>query len=119
MAVVDTSYVWEREGTLYVGNTRVTVGSLIAAWRNEGYTAEEVQQGFPALSLAQVYGAVAYYLDHQGELDRMFEEDNQRYQQQRAHERAADPDFYRRLDERTSRLRQRLAGSDRSDDART
>ncbi len=60
MTVANTSYVREHQGTLYVGDTRVTLTSLIAAWKNEGYTAEELQFGFPSLSLAQAYRAIAY-----------------------------------------------------------
>ncbi len=104
MATVNTSYIEEREGVLYIGNTRVALSSLIAAWRNEGYTAEELRLGFPVLSLAQVYGAIAYYLDHQTELDERFRADDERYQRLRAGDRTSDPEFYQRLDERRARL---------------
>lgn len=109
MAVADTTYVRERDGVLYIGDTRVTVCSLIAAWQNEGYTPEELQIGFPSLSLAQVYGAVAYYLDHQQALDRLFTAENEQYAAQYTQARASDPEFYRRLEERKNHLRQRLA----------
>jgi hypothetical protein len=83
----------------------VTVASLVAAWRNKGYTAEELRLGFPALSLAQVYGTIAYYLEHQAELDQNFAEDERRNWRQRAQDRAANPDFYQRLEEQRARLR--------------
>lgn len=55
MATVDASYVQSRDGVYYVGETRVTLSSLIAAWRNEGYTAGgELLLGFPALTFAQI-----------------------------------------------------------------
>ena len=106
MAVADISFVTERDGTLFVGDTRVTVSSLVAAWRNEGYTPEELQLGFPDATLAQVYGAIAYYLAHQHEIDAVFRQDEQRYWQQRTQDRDADPDFYTRLEQRKARLRQ-------------
>ncbi len=112
MALADTSYVREQDGILYVGATRVTVHGLIAAWRNEGYSAEELQSEFPALSLAQVYGTIAYYLDHQQDLDARFAADDQEYYEQRVRDREADPDFYRLLDQRRARLRKRLRVSD-------
>jgi uncharacterized protein (DUF433 family) len=90
IATAETTYVREREGALYVGETRVTVASLISSWRNEGYTAEEAQAAFPALSLAQVYGTIAYYLDHQVELDAQFIAGDQAYW--RLRERNANPD---------------------------
>ena len=104
MATVNTSYIQERESILYISDTRVALSSLTAAWRNEGYTAEELRLGFPSLSLAQVYGAIAYYLDHQAGLDERFRADEERYQRQRASDRASDPEFYQRLDERKARL---------------
>ena len=107
MAVAQTPYVQERAGVLYVGTTRVAVFSLIAAWRNEGYTAEELQLGFPSTSLSQVYGTIAYYLDHQAELDRAFAEENEHYWRQRSRDHEVDPVFYQRLDERRKHLHQR------------
>lgn len=112
MAVAETPYVRERDGVLYVGDTRVTVSSLIAAWLTEGYTAEEVQQGFPAVSLAQVYGTIAYYLDHRTAVDQQLAEDAARYDALQVRDRAADPAFYQRLDERRARIRQQLAQND-------
>lgn len=112
MAVVETPYVRERDGVLYVGDTRVTVSSLIAAWLTEGYTAEELQQGFPAVSLAQVYGTIAYYLDHRTAVDQQLSEDSAHYDALRAQDRAANPALYQRLDERRARIRQHLAQKD-------
>ncbi|MGZ3583419.1 MAG: DUF433 domain-containing protein [Ktedonobacterales bacterium] len=109
MAIADTTYVQERDDVLYIGDTRVTVHSLIAAWQNEGYTAEELWIGFPALSLAQVYGAIAYYLDHQSALDPLFAAENERYAARHTEARANDPEFYRQLEERKDHMRQRLA----------
>ncbi|MGE5335374.1 MAG: DUF433 domain-containing protein [Nitrososphaerota archaeon] len=112
MALADPSYVREHDSTLYVGMTRVTVHSLVAAWRNEGYSAEELQLGFPALSLAQVYGTIAYYLDHQQNLDARFAAEDQEYYRQRALAQEADPDFYHQLDARKAALRMRLSTPD-------
>lgn len=79
MATVDASYVQSRDGVYDVGETRVTLSSLIAAWRNEGYTAGgELLLGFPALTFAQMYGALAFYLDHEAELDAEFQTQNER-----------------------------------------
>src|SRR5437868_8813518 len=107
MAIADTTYVQERDGVLHIGDTRVTLHSLIASWQNEGYTAEELRIGFPMLSLAQVYGAIAYYLDHQSALDPLFAAENEQYAAQRIQARASDPAFYRQMEERKEHLRGR------------
>ena len=56
-------YVEEREGAYYVAGSRVSLASVIFAFR-EGASPETIRQNFPSLSLGQVYGAVAFYLNH-------------------------------------------------------
>lgn len=55
------------DGTVRVGTTRVTLDTIVAAF-SEGLTAEEIAQQYPAVSLADVYATVAYYLRHQDEV---------------------------------------------------
>src|SRR6266571_936967 len=63
-----TPYIEQREGGYYVAGTRVSLDSLVYAFRS-GESAETIQQQFPSLSLEQVYGAIAFYLGHQAEVD--------------------------------------------------
>src|SRR5579864_7726122 len=56
------------DGVIRVGNTRVTLDTIIAAF-NEGATAEEIAQQYSVLSLADVYAVVAYYLNHKTDVD--------------------------------------------------
>jgi uncharacterized protein (DUF433 family) len=51
-----------------VGKTRVTLDTVVAAFR-EGATAEEIAQQYPSLTLAATYATIAYYLNHQAEID--------------------------------------------------
>ena len=63
-----TEYIEQREGGYYVAGTRVSLDSLVYAFRG-GESPETIQQQFPSLSLEQVYGAIAFYLGHQAEVD--------------------------------------------------
>lgn len=56
-----------------VGGTRVTLDSVVEAFE-EGFTPEEIQQQYPALALGDVYGTIAYFLNHRGEVDAYIEE---------------------------------------------
>lgn len=57
-----------REGLWRVAGTRVSIDSIIHAfWR--GSTPEQIVQDYDALSLAQVYGVVHYYLTHRRAVD--------------------------------------------------
>lgn len=48
-------------GAVRVGNTRVTLDTVIGAFL-EGATAEEILQQYPSLKLADIYFAIGYYL---------------------------------------------------------
>jgi uncharacterized protein (DUF433 family) len=59
-------YIEERDGGLYVAGSRVSLASIIFAFQ-EGGSPETIRQNFSSLSLPQVYGAIAYYLNHPSE----------------------------------------------------
>jgi len=58
----------DEHGVLRVGETRVMLDSVVVAYQ-QGHSAETIQQQYSALSLADVYGAIAYYLRHRSEVD--------------------------------------------------
>jgi len=51
----------DKDGVIRVGNTRVTLQTLVTAF-NGGSTAEEIVYQFPVLNLADVYAVITYYL---------------------------------------------------------
>ena len=51
-----------------VGNTRVTLDTVIMAFK-EGATAEEIVSQYPTLDLADVYAVISYYLQHQPKVE--------------------------------------------------
>jgi hypothetical protein len=53
---------------LRVGKTRVTLDTVVAAF-NDGASPEEIVARYPSLSLADVYGAIALYLEHREDVD--------------------------------------------------
>lgn len=57
-------YVEERNGVYYVSGTRVSLDSLVYCFR-EGLSPESIREEFETLTLAQVYGALAHYLENQ------------------------------------------------------
>ncbi len=61
-------YIEQRNGGYYVAGSRVSLDSVVYCFRS-GDSPETIRQNFPDLSLEQVYGAVAFYLRHQAEVD--------------------------------------------------
>lgn len=56
------------DGVVRVARTRVTLDSLVAAFRS-GSTPEEIAQQYPSLDLADIYSVIAYYLRHEAEVE--------------------------------------------------
>ena len=61
-------YVRKVEGTYRIGETRVSLDSVVYLFR-EGISAEGMVENYPAVSLEQVHGALAFYLANQQEND--------------------------------------------------
>jgi uncharacterized protein (DUF433 family) len=71
MSAAATTYVQLRDGFYYVGSSRVSLRSVVEGWKR-GETPEHIQEGYPSLTLAQVFGAIAFYLEHQEEVEESF-----------------------------------------------
>jgi uncharacterized protein (DUF433 family) len=61
-------YIEQRDGNYYISGTRVSLDSLIHAFRR-GESPETICQNFDVLHLEEVYGAIAYYLANQAAID--------------------------------------------------
>ncbi len=61
-------YIEEREGNYYVTGTRVSLDSIVHGFRR-GESPETICQNFEVLHLEEIYGAIAYYLAYQPEID--------------------------------------------------
>ncbi len=48
----------DKDGVVRVGGTRVTLDTVVAAFK-EGATAEEIVQQYPSLELADVYAVIS------------------------------------------------------------
>ena len=66
-------YVEKQERVFRIRGTRVALDSIIYQYRT-GCSPEAIQDAFPVLSLSQVYGAIACYLDLEADLDQYLAE---------------------------------------------
>ncbi len=74
--LVETRYehvTLDGEQVPIIANTLMKVIELVLARIAYGWSPEELHFQFPHLSLGQIYSALAYYWDHQEELDRDIE----------------------------------------------
>ena len=61
-------YIELREANYFIRDSRVSLDSVVYGFLN-GDSPETIRDNFPTLNLEQVYGAIAYYLSHQAEID--------------------------------------------------
>jgi len=91
-------YVKKVEGAYRVGDTRVSLDSVVYRFL-EGLSPETIQADcFPTLTLDQVYGAISYYLTNRVEIDQYLQDADEGYEAFRQRKRAEYPDAHRRLD---------------------
>lgn len=72
-ATIAAPFKSDTEGVVRVGDTRVTLDTVISAFKN-GSTCEEIVFQFPVLKLADVYSAISYYLNHQDKVEAYLEQ---------------------------------------------
>ena len=58
----------DAHGVVRVGGTRVTLDTVISAYLR-GEDAEKIADSYPAISLADVYATISYYLRHRTQVD--------------------------------------------------
>src|SRR5437660_8676285 len=93
---MNKEYVKKVEGTYRVGDTRVSLDSLIYLF-HEGMSVESMVESYPTLTLEAVHGALAYYLANQGEIDAYLAEGEQMSESQHAHSRDANAELIAKL----------------------
>ena len=58
----------DADGVVRVGNTRITLDTLVAAYL-DGLTIEAISEQYPSLRLSEVYATIGYYLSHQVDVE--------------------------------------------------
>jgi uncharacterized protein (DUF433 family) len=58
----------DADGVILVGNTRITLDTIVTAFK-QGATAEEIAQQYPTVPLADLYYVIGYYLRRRDEVE--------------------------------------------------
>ena len=91
-------YVEQSDGAYRIAGTRVSLDSVVYAFRR-GASPESIQRSYPLLSLEQIYGAIAFYLAHEEEVDRYLSEGEREFEELRRATREAYPEWHEKLEE--------------------
>jgi uncharacterized protein (DUF433 family) len=89
-------YVERRGEGFYIAGSRVSIDSVVMAyWR--GQAPESILRSYPSLTLAQIYGAIAFYLSNEAEIDAYLKEWEIRTEEQRLAAQRVHPELHERL----------------------
>lgn len=89
-------YLEQEDGALRIKGTRVGIEPIVVRFQ-EGASPEKIIDSFPTVTLAQVYGAIAYYLDNKQLIDEYMAESQLELEKiPRLSE--TDPELYARLE---------------------
>jgi uncharacterized protein (DUF433 family) len=80
-------YIEQRDGNYYVTGTRISLDSIVYAFRR-GESPETICQNFELLQLEEIYGAITYYLANQDSIDTYLIRQNEKWTAAR---RSAEP----------------------------
>jgi uncharacterized protein (DUF433 family) len=89
-------YVKKIDGVYRVGDTRVSLDSLVCLFR-EGMSAESMVESYPALTLEAVHGALAFFLANQNEIDVYFAEGESAAESRHAQSREVNAELILKL----------------------
>lgn len=81
------------DGVVYVGKTRVPLETVIWTYK-EGSSPEEIVMSYDALALADVYAAIAYYLNHRDDVETYMEWVKAESERVRREIEAKQPDMF-------------------------
>jgi uncharacterized protein (DUF433 family) len=89
-------YVEQRNGGYYVAGTRVSLDSVVYAFRR-GESPERIADQFQALTLEQVKESISFYLANRVMIDQYLVRQREQFERMREEARAKDPAFYAKM----------------------
>ena len=105
---MENQYVEFHDEGYWIRGSRISLDSIVYAFR-DGLSPETIARDcFPSLSLEQVYGAVAYYLGHQANIDDYLLRVAETAEQLRQQLRAAEPQYYQKVAKARFRVERQL-----------
>jgi uncharacterized protein (DUF433 family) len=96
-------YIERREAGFYIVGSRVPIDAVVWEYWN-GEEPQCIQSHYPTLTLQEVEGAIAFYLNHRDEVDKVIEE-NKRAEEEWIAAHPTPPEIKAKYD----RLRREMA----------
>ena len=98
-----SEYIEQRNGGYYLSGTRVSLDSVVYSF-NRGNSPDSIQAEYPLLKRAQVYGAIAFYLDHKAQIDEYLARGEREFEAKAIPLEQADPALWEKLHHARAKL---------------
>jgi uncharacterized protein (DUF433 family) len=92
-----SEYIEERNGGYYIKGIRISLDSVVYGYKR-GESPETIQENFPYLKLWQIYGAIAFYLEHQEAIEQYLEETEREFNESAIPLSVWNPKLYEKLE---------------------
>jgi uncharacterized protein (DUF433 family) len=99
---VAKDYVEQRSGAYFVAGTRVSLDSVVLGFLR-GESPEGIAESFPALTLEQVLGTLAFYLANREEIDGYLSQGSKDFERLRRQAQRDNPALFARLSDARQR----------------
>ena len=100
---MDNRYVEKRDEGFWVAGKRISLDSIVYAFRR-GQSPESIRRSFPLLTLEEIYGAIAFYLANQAEVDEYLIREEEEFEKMRQDSRATDTDWHEKMQKARQKL---------------
>ena len=103
---MDDRYVEKRDEGFWIAGKRISLDSIVYAFRR-GQSPESIRRSFPLLTLEEIYGAIAFYLANQTEIDGYLIREEKEFEKMRQNSQRTDTDWHKKM----QKARQELLAS--------
>ena len=94
---MEDKYITKLENGAYrIADTRVSLDSVVYSYQR-GDLPETIARKFPALNLAQIYGAIAFYLANQAEIDEYLVREESEFEKMRQVSQETDTEWHTKM----------------------
>ena len=93
---MNNRYVEKRDEGFWIAGKRISLDSIVYAFRR-GQSPESIRHSFPLLTLEGIYGAIAFYLANQAEVDEYLIREEEEFEKMRQDSRATDTDWHKKM----------------------
>lgn len=89
-------YVEKRDEGFWISGKRISLDSVVYAFRR-GQSPESIRHSFPLLTLEEIYGAIAYYLANQSEIDEYLIQEDVEFEKTRELSLESNSDWHEKM----------------------